>query len=129
MKKIFISIIAMFFLLLSGCSCNPPELTLTKADWHTTTEIRDGLTFGFVHLSVSGTTNGDRVTVITYGDGIISEEELSLDQENSFDQDIIIKFTHMADNEFQVYSTVITAYRGHRTTKINLESKALAYLE
>jgi hypothetical protein len=69
------------------------------------------------------------VTVITYGDGIIEESELDLDQDNKFSQDIVIKFTHAADNIPQKYSTVLTAYKGNSFTSINLESEELAYLE
>jgi hypothetical protein len=67
--------------------------------------------------------------VLTYGDGVIEELELNLDQENKFSQDIIIQFTHMADNIPRIYSTVVTAYRGNSFNSINLESEELVYLE
>lgn len=129
MKKIFLFIIISFVLSCSSCSDNTPILTLNHIDWYTTTEKINDLTFGYVHLSISGVTNGDKVTVVTYGDGVISEQELDLDQENKFNQDIIIKFTHTADNVPTIYNTVITAYKGNNSTKINLESEELAYLE
>jgi len=87
------------------------------------------LTFGYVHLSISGVTTGDKVTVVTYGDGIISEQGLELNQENQFEEDIVIKFTHMADDESRIYSTVITAYKGNSSTKISLESEELVFLD
>ena len=131
MKKILvlILIIVSFVFLCSGCLNNGPILTLTNLEWYTTNEPIGSLTFGYVHLNLSGSTTGDKVTVLTYGDGIIEELELDLDQDNKFSQDIVIKFTHAADNIPQKYSTVLTAYKGYYSTKINLESEELAYLE
>ena len=131
MKKILvlILIIVSFVFLCSGCLNNGPILTLTNLEWYTTNEPIGSLTFGYVHLNLSGSTTGDKVTVITYGDGLIGELELDLDQDNKFSQDIVIKFTHAADNIPQKYSTVLTAYKGYYSTKINLESEELAYLE
>ena len=131
MKKILvlILIIVSFVFLGSGCLNNGPILTLTNLEWYTTNKPIDSLTFGYVHLNLSGSTTGDKVTVITYGDGLIGELELDLDQDNKFSQDIVIKFTHAADNIPQKYSTVLTAYKGYYSTKINLESEELAYLE
>jgi hypothetical protein len=130
MKKILVLILIMSFVFLcSGCLNNGPILTLNNIEWYTTTEQIGNLTFGYVHLNLSGSTTGDKVTVITYGDGVIEELELDLDQDNKFSQDIVIKFTHAADNIPQKYSTVLTAYKGNYSTKINLESEELAYLE
>jgi hypothetical protein len=131
MKKILvlILIIVSFVFLCSGCLNNGPILTLNNIEWYTTNEPIGSFTFGYVHLNLSGSTTGDKVTVLTYGDGIIEELELDLDQDNKFSQDIVIKFTHAADNIPQKYSTVLTAYKGYYSTKINLESEELAYLE
>jgi hypothetical protein len=115
--------------LLSGCLNNEPILSLSYLEWSTTTKVIGDLTFGYVHLNLSGSTTGDKVTVITYGDGIIDESELDLDQDKKFSQDIVIKFTHAADNIPRKYSTVLTAYKGSSTTKISLESEELTYLE
>ena len=129
MKKILLFLIILFVLFSSGCSDNTPIVSLNYIDWYTTTEKINNLTFGYVHLSISGATTGDKVTVLTYGDGVISEQELDLDQENKFNEDIIIKFTHTADTVPSIYSTVITAYKRNSSTKINLESEELVYLE
>lgn len=129
MKKIFLFLIISFVLFSSGCSDNTPILSLNHVEWYTTTEKINNLTFGYVYLSISGATTGDKVTVLTYGDGVISEQELDLDQENKFNEDIIIKFTHTADAMPRIYSTVITAFKRNSSTKINLESEELIYLE
>ena len=131
MKKILVLMLILLLpvFLLSGCLNNQPILSLSYVEWYTTTEEIGNLTFGYVYLSLSGFTTGDKVTVITYGDGIIDESELDLDQDNKFSQDIVIKFTHEADNIPRKYSTILTAYKGSNTTKISLESEELTYLE
>jgi len=131
MKKLLVLMLIMVLpvFLLSGCLSNQPILSLSYVEWYTATEEMGNLTFGYVHLSLSGSTTGDKVTVITYGDGVIDELELDLDQDNKFSQDIVIKFTHAADNIPQKYSTVLTAYTGSYSTSINLESEELTYLE
>ncbi|MFH1938815.1 MAG: hypothetical protein ABIK21_01515, partial [bacterium] len=131
MKKILVLMLIMVLLvfLLSGCLNNQPILSLSYVEWYTTTEVIGDLTFGYVHLDLSGSTTGDKVTVITYGDGVIDELELDLDQDKKFSQEIVIKFTHAADNTPRKYSTVLTAYKGSISTSINLESEELTYLE
>ena len=131
MKKTLVLMLILLLpvFLLSCCLDNQPILSLSFVEWYTTTEEIGELTFGYVYLNLSGSTTGDRVTVITYGDGVIDELELDLDQDKKFSQDIVIKFTHAADNIPQKYSTVLTAYKGSNTTKISLESEELTYLE
>jgi hypothetical protein len=131
MKKLLglILIISLTVFLLAGCFNNEPILSLSYVEWSTTTEEIGDLIFGYVHLNLSGSTTGDKVTIITYGDGIIDELELDLDQDKKFSQDIVIKFTHAADNIPRKYSTVLTAYQRNNTTKISLESEELTYLE
>ena len=105
-----------------------PGISLSYVDWYTTIEKIGDLTFGHVHLQISGSTTGDKVTVITYGDGIIGEYELDLNQDKVFSDDIIIQFTHEADNIARKYSTVLTAYGKNATTEIKLESEPLTFL-
>ena len=128
---VLIIVIAIAIFLFVGCLSlnNEPILSLSYVEWYTTTEEIGDLTFGYVHLSLSGSTTGDKVTVITYGDGVIAELELDLDQDKKFAQDVIIKFTHAADDIPRKYSTVLTAYKGNYTTSINLESEELTYLK
>ncbi|MGB2783755.1 MAG: hypothetical protein WBC45_07425 [Atribacterota bacterium] len=131
MKKILVLMLILLLpvFLLSGCLCNKPILSLSYVEWYATVEEMGNLTFGYIHLNLIGVTTGDKVTVITYGDGVIDELELDLDQDNKFSQDIVIKFTHAADNIPRKYNTVLTAYKGNSTTKINLKSEELTYLE
>ncbi len=133
MKKLLVLtlVVGMSIFLFVGCLSlnNEPILSLSYVEWYTTTEEIGDLTFGYVHLSLSGSTTGDKVTVITYGDGVIAELELDLDQDKKFAQDVIIKFTHAADDIPRKYSTVLTASKGNYTTSINLESEELTYLK
>ena len=131
MKKILLLMLILLLpvFLLSGCLNNEPILSLSYVEWYTTTEEIGNMVFGNVHLNLSGSTTGDKVTVITYGDGVIDELELDLDQDKKFSQDIVIKFTHAADNVPRKYSTVLTAYKGSNTTKVSLESEELTYLK
>lgn len=133
MKKLLVLtlVVGMSIFLFVGCLSlnNEPILSLSYVEWYTTTEEIGNFTYGYVHLSLSGSTTGDKVTVITYGAGVIEELELDLDQDKKFAQDVIIQFTHAADNIPRKYSTVLTAYKGSYTTSINLESEELTYLE
>lgn len=131
MKKILVLMLILLLLvfLLSGCLNNQPILSLSYVKWYTTTEVIGELTFGHVLLSLSGSTTGDKVIVISYGDGVIGEIELDLDQDKRFSQDVMTHFTHAADDVPRKYSTIVTAYKGNYTTSINLESEELTYLE
>lgn len=133
MKKslILMLIVGMSIFLFAGCLSlnNEPILSLSYVKWYTTTEVIGELTFGHVLLSLSGSTTGDKVIVISYGDGVIGEIELDLGQDKRFSQDVMTHFTHAADNVPRKYSTVLTAYKGSYTTSISLESEELTYLE
>jgi hypothetical protein len=84
-------------------------LTISNAQWYTTTEqFKDNL-FGFVHLNLSGSSNGASIRVSTYGDGVYGEVVLNKN-DNIFSGDVIIQFTHIADNIPRKYHTEITAY-------------------
>ena len=128
-RNVFYIIVVMVFLFFSGCSYESPVVALTHIEWYTTTETIDDFTFGFVHLSISGTTSGDKVTIITYGDGVILEKEINLDQNNQFNEEVTIVFTHMVDDEPRIYSTTLTAYKGNRFNKIDFVSDELIYLK
>ncbi len=103
-------------------------LSLSYLKWHTTTEEIGDLTFGYVHLNLRGYTTGDKVTIITYGTGVIEEVELALDQDKRFAEEVIIRFTHATDDIPRRCRTILTAYKGNYTTSISLESGELTYL-
>jgi hypothetical protein len=133
MKKLQILalvVVISIFLFIGWLSLNNEQiLSLDYSRWYITTDKIGDLTSGYVYLSLKGSTTGDKVTVKTYGYGVIGEIELDLDQDKRFSQIIVIKSTHKADNIPRKYNTVLTAYKGKNTTSINLESYELTYLK
>ena len=104
-------------------------LKITKSTWFTTTTNSNS--FGQVNLAITGSTNADRVTVQTSGDGLINEQNILLDSQKNFKQDTIaISFTHFTGTppttEFE-RSTVVKAYKGADTLTITLNSGKLRY--
>jgi len=130
-------VVGMSILLFVGCLGldndldlnNELILSLSYLKWYTTTEEIGNLTFGYVHLNLRGYTTGEKVTIITYGTGVIDELELDLDQDKRFAEEVIIRFTHTADDISREYNTILTAYRGDYSTSISLESGGLTYLK
>ena len=129
LKKSLESIVIGSIPLISGCGKNPfkPEelsLSISKSEWYTTTHKTDtGLTFDIVRLKISGSTNGDRVTYLNYGDGLIEEPELKLSKTKEFREDVPVRFTNSADNIPRKYHTVVTSYKENDKISIEIESE------
>jgi hypothetical protein len=83
---------------------------------------------GMVNLIIAGSTNGDKVTVRTYGDGVISDENVELDSRKNFNKDVVISFTatSIPSTEFEV-STKVMAFKGNDTLVVPLNSGKLKY--
>jgi hypothetical protein len=120
--------IPLFILMLFITSCSKDinlTLDITKAEWSTV--VSGG--FGSVYLKIAGKSNGNKVTIKTYGDGLLNECELELDEDNNFNKDVEIAFTHMPDNTPIKYNTVVKAY-GYSTVKeVSLESPELKFID
>lgn len=105
------------------------SLTITNSTWFTTTT--DSKSFGQINLAISGSTNADRVTVLTRGDGLIGEQNILLNTDKSFKKDTVtISFAHFSGTvptTDMETSTVIKAYRGLDTLSITLQSGKLKY--
>lgn len=133
-KKILVLIALKVFLLFGfGCSKKSEphfDIQITKAEWSTSITQYNSSTFGFVNLAIAGSANCSKVTVQTYGDGDISDVDLSLDQNKSFNTTIGVYFTHQADNVSRKYSTIVTCFADNQSVKsVNLESGYLQYLK
>jgi len=106
---------------------NGTSLTLTNTTWFTTNV--NG--FGTVYLVSSGSTTADKVTVRNYGDGVISDEELTLDTNKKFSKDTLaISFTHfsgVAPGDSFERSTVVKACKGSDTIVVTITSGLLKY--
>jgi hypothetical protein len=126
MKKI------IFLLLIIGfSSCSRKDdnrdttLDITNSQWYLTRTNYGG---GLVNLKIAGSTNGDKVTVRTYGDGELSDENVELDSKGDFNKNIVISFTatSVPSGEFEV-STKVMAYKGTDTLVVPLNSGRLKY--
>jgi hypothetical protein len=119
--KLVLVLIVIGFLLNIGCNIFSKDLDLviTTAQW-SLTHANDG--FGYILLEISGYTNGERVTVRTFGDGLISEDELQLDENKHFNEKVTIAFSHMGYTPPVQMDTTVTAYRGDEKKEVKLES-------
>lgn len=104
---------------------NGVNLQLTFSNWYTE-KTTNG--FGIVHLTVSGSTNADKITVLTHGDGLLSGYNLILDSDQKFtNRDAAISFTHAASDEAFSSTTEIKATRGNKSLIVVLNSGELQY--
>jgi len=126
MKKIVFLLVIMSF-----ASCSKKEdnsrttLSITDSQWYLTRNNYGG---GMVYLKIVGSTNGDKVTVRTYGDGVVSDANVELDSKKNFNKDVIISFTatSVPSGEFEV-STKVMAYKDADTLGVALNSGKLKY--
>jgi len=100
-------------------------LNITDTLWYLT---RNGIGGGNVNLKIAGSTNGDKVTIRTYGDGRRSDLNVELDSKKKFNKDIVISFTatSVPSGEFEV-GTKVMAYKGTDTLVVPLNSGKLKY--
>ena len=119
--------IFLTLLLLAFTSCtknDDPALRLTREEWYTV-RMDYG---GSVHLIIEGTTNADRVTVTTYGDGLISDHEIDIKWNNHFKADVGISFivSKVLPGEF-VSSTELKIHKKTNMITMTLTSDKLNY--
>jgi len=99
-------------------------LQLTNTTWYT--ERIYG--FGNLNLIITGSTNADRVTVLTRGDGLLGDYNVTLNSNNEFINDTIgILFTHAPSDDFISTFTEIKAYKDLDTLVVKLKSGQLKY--
>jgi len=100
-------------------------LRIKDSQWYLTRNILGG---GEVNLKILGSTNGDKVTVRTYGDRVIFDENVDLDSKKNFNKDVGISFTatSVPSGEFEM-STKVMAYKGSDTLVVPLNSGKLKY--
>jgi hypothetical protein len=126
MKKI---IFLLLIIALASCSKkednSPATLSITNSQWYLTKTNYGG---GMVNLKIAGSTNSDKVTVRTYGDGVVSDENVELDSNKNFNKDVVISFTatSVPIAEFEV-TTKVMAYKGTDTLVVPLNSGKLKY--
>jgi len=104
-------------------------LRIDSSFWFTSIHQAPKMKFGHVHLVISGKTNAERVTVLTYGDGLRAEFELKLTN-GMFNDTIAISFSPgiPSDNTLPFYSrTHLKAYSGSSVFDTTLHSGPLRY--
>ncbi len=99
-------------------------LQIKKSIWYT--EKING--FGNVNLEIIGSTNAERLTVQTFGDGLISDVNVVLDSKNNFSSEKIgISFTHDSTVDYITQGTIIKAYKGSDTLYVTIQSGRMKY--
>ena len=113
MKKHILFLILLLPFILN-CKKNEQErimLNITSSDWYTTTSNFNNNTFCEVHLKVSGTTNGELLSIETYGDGLMGCGEIKCDKESNFSTDVLICFFPLREITQRKFSTTLTTYK------------------
>ena len=119
--------IYIFLLSLAFSSCtknDDPTLELSREEWY----LERLNTGGAVHLVIEGTTNADKITVKTFGDGLISDHEIDIKLSNHFEEDIVISFSvsSVPTSEFEL-STDLKIYKKTNMITVTLTSDKLKY--
>ncbi len=122
MKKIIFLLVIIAF---TSCSkVDDATLSITTSQWYLKRDIYGD---GFVNLKVLGSTNGDKVMILTSGDGAAYWVNVDLDSEKNFNTDITIGFSHEVPTaEFEM-STKVMAIKGSDTLVVPLNSGKLKY--
>ena len=122
MKKI---IFLLVFIAFTSCTkVDDATLSITTSQWYLTRDIYGD---GFVNLKILGSTNGDKVMILTSGDGVAYWEKVDLDSQKNFNTDITIAFfNEVPTAEFEM-STKVMASKGNDSIMIPLNSGKLKY--
>jgi len=122
MKMIFSLIVIVAF--TSCTKVDDASLSIASSQWYLT---RDIYADGFVNLKVIGSTNGDKVMILTTGDGLLYWAKVDLDSEKNFHTDICIGFFHEVPvAEFDM-NTKVMAIKGKDTVTVSLNSGRLKF--
>jgi hypothetical protein len=100
------------------------DITTDAVKWYLTTEGNGGT----VHIKFSGTTNADKITITTNGDGLSSDIPITITSSGQFTEDIPVSFSAAAraTAPFQE-STVLKAYKERDILSVTLNSGNLQY--
>ena len=122
MKKL---IVLLVFIVFTACTKkDDATLSISTSQWYLSRDIYGD---GFVNLKVLGSTNGDKVMILTSGDGVLYWEKTDLDSKKNFNSDITIHFFHEVPTaEFEMSSKVM-AIKGNDSIMIPLSSGKLKY--
>ncbi len=130
-------LVMTLIVLLASCS-EKPKVNISNSFWYMTITNDTSGSLSAVYLKISGTTNADKVTVESYGDGLLTEQNIALDSTKSFKNATVqICFEYrpslgrnkmLKTEELKVgtpnISTKVKAYKGSDTSLIILKSAA-----
>lgn len=97
------------------------KLLLEKQNWHLSTNSLGGYD---IFLKVAGEIVGDSAKITSYGDGLLSEVILKLDNKKKFAQEVGVFFTaanRLEEQEFIVPSTKIQVFKGDEKFTADIE--------
>ncbi len=128
----FLAILLLLF-LVAACKKDDTDgqrvtdkgvyVMLDNSKWYLTRQGNGGS----VSVKLNGTTNADKVTIVTVGDGLAGEYNLPLSS-GKFNGDVGISFTATSVPAGVFHeSTVLKAYKGTDTLKLTLNSGDLQY--
>ncbi len=134
--------VVIIYLLLFSCSVkkkNNPiiyddkviNINFTTTDWYTSiNKYSDSLFFGKINLKIAGSTDADSVFIKTFGDGLISWQNLNINSSNVFSDDINISFTPFNNSPIGTETnskTILKAIKDTDTLIVDLKSGKLIY--
>jgi hypothetical protein len=97
--------IGMF--LISGCKQSTDSmLSVSRAEWRLE-QLSTGS--GALYLKLVGSTTGEKVEIMTFGDGLIEMKELRLSDGQKFNEDVEIAFSHAGFTTPVTFETLLKA--------------------
>jgi len=116
---VFLLVVSVGFVGCKEIVIDELTLNITTAQW--LLEHGPG-EWDSIELRITGDTNGDRVTIMTYGDGVRNELELTLDANKQFNQVVTIQFSYAGYYPPVQTETTVTAYHGSEFKSVKLYS-------
>lgn len=106
---------------------NGAILTLISQKWHLKENMIGGVDVGVI---IQGTIQGDSAKIRTYGDGLIRDAKIELNNKNEFNQDCGIFFTSSkSSEEYLTANTIIMVFSGQDTLKADIISCSLKNIQ
>jgi len=102
---------------------NGAALNLTSQGWYLEENELGGVNVG---VTITGTIEGDSATIMTYGDGVISNTKIEINSGKEFNQKFQIFFTSAPlSEEYITTSTLIMVFNGQDTLQTEISSCSL----
>ena len=119
--KICMRFFVLLLPLILGCKKDESEklaLNISSTEWYTMTRTFNTTTFCEVHLKISGNTNAELLSILTFGDGLKGCGEIKCDANKNFSTDVMIRFFPIHAYPERKFGTVLTAYTSRTKPEI-----------